>query len=242
MHIKPISFKSQIVKIEQNTPRVKVFKLKIPENIDFKYKSGQFVTLSIDDFFDKEKGILMKRPYSIASSPLQNDCIELCISWAHPGGFSDKMHQLKEGDIVNVSGPYGIFTLKPLTEDLTFIAAGSGIAPLMDMVRTIFLDKTAKNIWLFFGFRYPEDFIYKNELTELAQNNKNFHLITSISAPDVKEWSGERGRINFVLPKYIKNAKKREFYLCGPPPMIEDTTKVLAELGANKKRIYIEKW
>ena len=236
-----LAFKARIEKIEHQTPKAKIFMLKIPDNVNFTYETGQFAILSIDDFLG-QNGNPIKRPYSIASSPLQNGHLEFCISWAHEGGFSDRIHNCEEGDFINVEGPFGAFNLKQATEDITFIAAGSGIAPLIAMIRTLFIQNTTQNVWLFFGFRYPEDFIYKKELTELAQKNQNFHLITSISTADPVEWNGERGRINLIFPKYIKNANLRDFYLCGPPPMIQDSIKVLLEIGADKSKIYKEGW
>ena len=236
-----LTFKAWIEKIEHLTPKTKVFELKIPDDVNFAYETGQFAMLSIDDFLGPD-GNPIKRPYSIASSALQNLHLEFCISWAHEGGFSDRIHNCKEGDFVNVEGPFGQFLLKPSTEDITFIAAGSGIAPLIAMIRTLFIQNTTHNVWLFFGFRYPEDFIYQKELTELARNRKNFHLITSISTADPVDWNGEKGRINLIFPKYIQNANQRDFYICGPVLMIEDSTKVLLEIGADKSKIYTEGW
>jgi ferredoxin-NADP reductase len=182
-----------------------------------------------------------KRAFSIASSPYDKEFIELCV--ARGPHLSAHLLDLAERSEVNVEGPYGQFILnQPIPDNLVFIAGGTGIAPIRSMIRTLVHEKFDKNFWLFFSIRYPEDYIYKAELEEYAQKFKNFHLVVTCTCKENHAaWKGERGRVTELLLKYIPSKiKPAEVYLCGPPAMVDDTTKVLRSLGVTK--LHIDRW
>jgi len=228
-----------IIEIKLQSPRVKSFKIKLDS--DFSYTPGQFVEVSIDGFNDSN-GNIIKRAYSIASSPLDIGYIQLCIARAENGHFSVKMHSLEEGTQLNVEGPFGLFHLaEPVPPGTVFICGGTGISPIMSMLRTLFDEHDPDEFWFFFGFRNPEEFIFKDEILGWKEKFKNLHIVLSINAP-VEGWTGDVGYISDVLPKYIKDGKGMHIYFCGPPPMVDATIKRLEELGFEDSNIYREKW
>jgi Na+-transporting NADH:ubiquinone oxidoreductase subunit F len=240
----PQSFKAVITEIFVDTPRVKTFRLSYPDTVKFDFIPGQYVIISLDGF-TTQGGMLVKRSYSIASSPLEKGYLDLCITIVHEMGMSGHMHRTKVGDQVIVLGPFGQFTLKePISDNLTFISAGSGVAPMRGMVHYVYekYPNWDKNVWFFFGFRIPEDYIFQKELELLTKEKPNFHLIPSLSTVDPVPWEGDRGRIQTILHKYITNAKDRDYYLCGPPAMVSDTVAMLKSMGAEESRIYKEQW
>lgn len=232
------SYKAKVLEIVNETPRVKLFRLEMPNG--FNFVPGQFLMASIDGLYGKE-GALVKRSYSIASSPLDKDYIELCITRADQGTFSVAMHELDTGDTVNISGPYGVFSLKlPVPENATFVAGGSGIAPIRSMLRTLCSSSPVPDgLRLFYGFRSPHEFIYRDELQGYADKQK-LSLHTTIDKP-AEGWTGDIGFVPEILPKYC-DYKKSDVYICGPPVMVPATIKVLAGIGFDEKRIYREQW
>lgn len=230
------SFKSKILEIVDETPRVKLFRLERPA--DFVFSPGQFIMASIEGLYTREN-ILVKRSYSIASSPSDNDFLELCVSRADNGLFSGALHNLKKGDYVNIQGPYGVFSLRrPVPENVTFIAGGSGIAPIRSMLRSLLMEKDAPSkIRLFYGFRAPSDFIYRKELQEFS---KRLIIAAAIDSP-AEGWNGEVGFISDVIQRHV-NYERSDSYVCGPPPMVNATIKSLISLGFDERRIYREQW
>ena len=223
--------------ITEASPRVKTFRISVPE--DFTFTPGQFVMVSVPGF-NNEKGFPVARSYSIASSPLTKGDVEICLSRAVNGKLSNKLHSLSEGDPVNVTGPYGVFTLKePVAEGTTFIAAGTGIAPLISMIRTLYLQNFSGELRLFYGARNPQEFLYRGELESYSRKN-NMKLMLIASNPDA-EWDGEKGLISDAA---VSRMKSGEFpvYICGPPLMVADASKKLKEIGFRDDQIRREQW
>jgi len=234
-------YQATVTEIRQETPRVKTFKVTWPGIENFSFIPGQFMQLSVPGFLN-QAGITMKRSYSIASSPLDKGFVEFTITYKTPHGLSARTHALKVGDIVQVEGPAGVFNLKrPVRDNITFVASGSGISSLRAMFKQLLQEGHPGNIWVVFGFHAQEDFIFRQELEELQRKHPNFKVIPSITVDD-PSWTGERGRVTAVLPKVITDAASRDYYLCGSAQMVEDTIKVLTEMGVPRHQIFREVW
>ncbi len=232
-----LSFKAKILEIIDETQKVKLFRLE--KTKEFSFQPGQFAMLSIEGLLSRE-GVIVKRSYSIASSPYDK-YLEFCITKADNGFFSVAMHNLNAGDFVNVQAPYGVFTVKkPVPKNTVFVAGGSGIAPLMSIIRSLKNENAfPKGFRLFYGFRTPADFVYGKELQELAKK-RAISLIAAIDKP-AKGWNGETGFVSEVLSRHC-DFEKSDAYLCGPPVMVTATIKELTTLGFDEKRIFREQW
>ncbi len=230
-----MSVRSKVLEISSLSEKIRLFRIQKPEG--FSFSPGQFAILSIEGVAGKE-GALAKRSYSIASSPYEAH-LEFCIVKA--GFFSSAMHGLKEGDFVNVQGPFGAFILnKPLPSGTIFVAGGSGISPLISMIRS--MDKEdcfPAGFRLFYGFRHPSEYVFREELESLHGQGK-INLVASIDKP-AGEWNGEVGFVSEVLGRH-SGIEKSDAYLCGPPQMTSATIKVLLSLGFQEKRIHHEQW
>lgn len=233
-----MNYSSEILEIIDETPKVKLFRVK--RDSLFSFIEGQFAMLSVEGFTDKN-GIVVKRSYSMSSSSLDREYIEFCVTRAENGFFSVKMHELQVGDKVNVNGPFGVFRIsKPAPDNTTFVAGGSGIAPLRAMIRTMFLSaEIPKGVKLFYGFRSPSDFIYRDEINDYASQGW-LSLSTTIDKP-AEGWDGDVGFVTGILPMH-SNYEKSDVYVCGPPPMVNATLRLLPQLGFDEKRIYREQW
>lgn len=229
--------KARIKEIKKISERLKIFKIHSKEIEDFKFEPGQFVIFSSDAFLD-ENNKLVRRAYTIANAEHEKEYLEFCI--AKQTYFSKFLfEEIEEGDIINIEGPFGRFKLKEIEDNITFIAGGTGIAPMISFIRTLLKKRFDKNIWLFYSVRNSEDLAYKEELEKYKQENEKFHLILTCTR-ECENWKGKTGRITQFLEEYIKT--NRPCYICGPPAMDKAIKEKLKELGVKEENIHSEIW
>ncbi|MBI4145586.1 hypothetical protein HY493_05285 [Candidatus Woesearchaeota archaeon] len=235
-----MKYEGTVVQVRQETPRVKTIRVSWPGIEALQFVPGQFFMLSIPGFVN-QAGVQVRRAYSIASAPLDKGFVEFTITSKTPTGLSARAHELKVGDALSLDGPAGHFGLKRPVKDIAFIAGGSGVSSLRAMYRQLLLEGHPGPITLLFGFHAPEDFIFKDELAELQRRHPNFKVIPTITTDD-PAWTGKRGRVTELIPQLFADTKDSDFYLCGPPAMVEDTIKTLAGIGVARHRIFREVW
>jgi ferredoxin-NADP reductase len=195
---------------------------------------GQFLTFSF--LFDGRKET---RCYSICSSPARSGYVEITPKRVNHGGVSAFLNdRASVGMTVEATGPFGQFCLQAAGDRrIVLLAAGSGITPMMAMLRYIddlCLDTQAT---LLYCVRTDKDIIFRQELDELQSRLPNFRYHLLLSQPD-PEWSGARGRIQreFVA-NAVPEVKGHVFFLCGPPPFMEAARGILTELGVGPEAI-----
>jgi CDP-4-dehydro-6-deoxyglucose reductase len=228
---------AMVLRIKNETPDTKRFFLQIPELDAFDFAPGQFVTL---DLPIHEKPTKRWRSYSIASWPNGTNTIELLIVLNPQGtGTPYLFNEIKEGDMLTLRGPQGVFTLKePLDKDIYLICTGTGIAPFRSMVQHIHLQKMAhKKITLIYGCRKKENLMYFDELKRLEKEMSDFYYIPTLSR---EEWEGRSGYVHSIYEELCKNQTPSAFYLCGWREMIDEARKRITEMGYDKKDIHVE--
>lgn len=228
----------KVAKVIQETPDTKTIRIKLVKPIDF--ISGQFVMAGLNIGEGANK--LVKRAFSIASSPLEKDFIDLTFNLYPEGKFSPHMYKLEEGGLIYIEGPYGKFNFKESPEDIVFLGAGTGISPLMSMIRFIEGKKSAVKKTLIYSVKKPENIVYNKELLGM-EKRKGLKLFLTITRPDGTIWKGLTGRIDSkMITDSVKGLENSVFYMCGPPEMVENTVKILEELGVAKEKINREQW
>ena len=235
----------KVEKIIKETPDCVSVQFEIPENLksEFVFKPGQYLTLRLPAS-DED----IRRSYSICSGKNEN-IIKVAVKKVDGGRFSTFANDsLKAGDILEVMPPMGNFTLNSDPENkknYVFFAAGSGITPIMSLIKSILTDEPASSVTLFYGNRRFEDIIFREELEDLKNlylNNLSIYYIFS------KEKLGSPlfyGRIDGEkcgqFSKALIDVKTSdEFMLCGPAEMIFSVKDKLIELGVNPKKIHFE--
>lgn len=227
-----------ITGVERHTPHVKVFRFKpVKEGLP-PFKPGQFVSLA----FELDGATYGPKPYSVSSSPLMQDGFELTIEKV--GVFTTAMFRLEAGAEVDVIGPLGTFTLDdPVPENLVLVAAGTGIAPMMSMLRYA-QDSGAKGqVTLFYSCRTGADIIHKDELRHRSERD-DFHLIQTLTRelPE-SPWQGHRGRLDeAVFKTHIKDKPSARCYLCGSLEFTKSMIDALVEAGVPPANIKKEGW
>ncbi len=208
------------------------FLLKPDEPLSF--TAGQFISIKVSD--------TKLNSYSIAGqTPDKN--IELIIDTAPGGVGSQFFEKVVEGQKLEFLGSFGCFTYKEDdSENLVFLATGSGISPLRAMIHDLLANnKTSKPITLYFGMRFQADIILREEFESLAAAHPNFNFKLCLSRPE-PDWTGLHGHITDILNQDYPDKTKISAYICGGKSMVEESNKILLEGGCPEKHIYQEKY
>ncbi|MFH1257979.1 MAG: FAD-dependent oxidoreductase, partial [Candidatus Micrarchaeota archaeon] len=170
-------------KATSEIPHTRIYKFKILEGVDFQYKAGQFCQISLDDFPLRGNPNLLKwSSYSIASSPDQKGHLEFSIRLLDTPGFTNHLREAcAVGTKVNIRGPFGVFTMIPDPKRLMFVCTGTGIAPLISHIWSLLNSGSQIPITLFFGFKNPDVYIFREELEQMAKEHANFKLEPTIT-------------------------------------------------------------
>lgn len=188
--------------------------------------------------YPEEEGIIMLN-VRIASPPPDNDDIP-------PGQMSSYIFNLKPGDKVTISGPFGEFFAKDTDKEMVFIGGGAGMAPMrshiFDQLRRI---KTDRKLSFWYGARSLREMFYTEDFDELAAENENFTWNVALSDPLPEDnWQGYTGFIHNVLyENYLKDhpaPEDCEFYMCGPPMMNAAVIRMLEDLGVERENIFLD--
>jgi Na+-transporting NADH:ubiquinone oxidoreductase subunit F len=226
--------------------RVKYRDFDIPER--FRPDWERFRFFDLEAASDEE----VFRAYSMASYPGEKGRLIFNVRIATPpperldlppGTVSSWLFGLKPGDRVAVFGPFGEFYAKDTDADMVFVGGGAGMAPMrshiFDQLKRL---RSRRKITFWYGARSLQEAFYVEEFDRLAAEHDNFewHLALSNPLPE-DNWTGLTGFIHLVLyEQYLKDhpaPEDCEYYLCGPPPMLYATLKLLEELGVERDNI-----
>jgi len=196
------------------------------------------------------------RAYSMASYPEEKDIILLNVRVATPppgthgkvppGKMSSWIFNLKPGDKVVASGPYGEFLARETGAEMVFIGGGAGMAPMRSHIFDQLLRLESKRkISFWYGARSLKEAFYVEEFNELEEKYDNFSWCLALSDPLPEDgWEGPVGFIHEVLyERYLKDhpaPEDCEYYLCGPPLMIAAVTHLLEDLGVEKDNVLFD--
>ncbi len=214
------------------TPRVKQFLLHV-EGHTFDFTPGQHVSVEFED----ADGNRRYRPYSPVSQP-GTDRLALTVKRYPEGAGSTWMHERTVGDTIPVTSPSGNLGLRDPNRDTVFLATGTGLTPLLSMVRR-YVDVGDGQATLLFGERTQEDLMYRETLDLLAASHEAFLVRYVLSGED---WAGPTGYVQDHLPAVVDDRSTSHFYICGVPEMVVETKEVLSDLGVSEERVFTEGW
>ena len=196
------------------------------------------------------------RAYSMANYPEEQGLIMLNVRIASPppgapedvspGQMSSFIFNLKPGDKVTISGPFGDFFASDNDKEMVFIGGGAGMAPMrshiFDQLRRL---KTNRKISFWYGGRSKREIFYTDDFDTLQAENDNFDWHVALSDPlEEDEWEGYSGFIHHVLhDNYLKDhpaPEDCEYYMCGPPMMNAAVINMLEELGVERDNIFLD--
>jgi Na+-transporting NADH:ubiquinone oxidoreductase subunit F len=212
------------------------FSLIEPEEITF--RTGQYIQIQAPS----PDGPVF-RAYSISSAVYEKNVVELNVRLIPGGIASTYIHNLNVGDPVSLTGPYGEFMLnEDPSVELICVGGGAGMAPMKNIIYSIYDRWPDRSCWLFFGCRATRDIFYLKEFQELAKKHPNFHVVYALSdeLAEGEKWDGETGFVHLSVDKYLTDSVPRQAFLCGPPLMIEAVTKVLLDKDIADEDIFFD--
>ena len=201
----------------------------------YSFVAGQYVTLKATI-----NGVEVRRAYSICSSPNSNE-LKVAIKAVKDGVFSTfATTKLKDNDSIEVSSPEGKFTLKPESgKKYIAFAAGSGITPVLSMIKAVLESETTSNFTLIYGNKTSGSTIFKSQLDVLNETHANFNLNYVYSKENVN--GSNSGRINKeITNNVIKNNVFDAAFLCGPEEMIKEVSETLQQNNFTKENVFFE--
>jgi len=228
-----MTYEATVLDTYQMTPRVKGFRLQVPGET-FDYRPGQHTTVRFDSGDDR-----VVRPYTPTNLP-GSDELALTVKRYDDGLASSYIHQKRPGDTVTLGPIEGNLMLADRDRDVAFLASGTGLTPMMAMLRQYLREGTG-HAHVVLGEKREETIIHRETLNELAANNPNLDVTFVLSDPNW-EWTGRIGYAQEHFAELFDEFTERDFYVCGVPKMVVQAKDTLRELGTPEERIHSEGW
>ncbi|MDI1254826.1 MAG: ferredoxin--NADP reductase [Flavobacterium sp.] len=237
-------YKLNIKEVKRETENAISVLFNVPETLKpfYQFTAGQYINLKLT-----LDGTEIRRAYSICSSPESGE-LRIAIKSVHNGAFSKFANiNLKAGDLIEVGKPEGKFTFEPQSErqkNYAAFAAGSGITPVMAIIKTVLTAEPLSTFVLIYGNKSPEQTIFYQELHDLQLQYVGrffIHHVYSQAKIDNELFGRiEKSTVNFILNNKYKNITFDKFYLCGPEEMINLVSTILKEHNVAEKDIKFE--
>ena len=229
-------FSAAVESTRSLTYDIKEIRLRLIDPPEISQRSGQYVQIQAPS----NDGPVF-RAYSISSPVHEPNNVELVVRLVPDGIGSTYLHNFE----VAFTGPYGEFIMnEDPSVEMVCVGGGCGMAPMKNIIYTIYNQWPERSCWLFFGCRTTQDIFYLERFRELEQKYPNFHVVYALSdeLKPGEKWDGDKGFIHLSVDKYLEPDVPRQAFLCGPPPMIEAVTRVLNSKGISPENIFYDKF
>jgi propane monooxygenase reductase subunit len=183
------------------------------------------------------------RSYSIASAPSRCEEVDLVILEIPGGAFSGSLERLSPGTPLRARGPYGVSYLREGDEPILLVGGGSGIAPLMSILEAMAEDRDPRAITFYYGARTAADLPLREEIASLETRVQNLRYRPALSQPTADcHWEGPVGMIAQVIQHELGDASPFDAYICGPPPMCDTVSLILAAKGLQEGHAFLDRF
>jgi len=230
---------AEVVSKDPVTHDMRHLVVQLLEPREIKFFPGQYVDFAVP-------GTEATRSFSMANtSSRDSGQLEFVIKVYPDGLFSHFLDtQLAVGDRLNITGPFGVFTLREGNDaDLIFVGGGAGMAPILSLLRSMAERGIQRKATYYYGARRRRDLCFEEELRALEQALPAFRYVPALSEPAAGDaWNGEIGLITNVVQRHEADLKGAHAYVCGPPPMVEAAMPMLTRLGVPEKHVYYDKF
>jgi 3-phenylpropionate/trans-cinnamate dioxygenase ferredoxin reductase subunit len=222
----------KVISVKKETTDVRSIFLEPVNGKIFDYKPGQFAyTIVNSPGLPKEE-----HHFTISSSP---EDANLAFTIKESGDYTSLLGKIREGDLVRIEGPFGVFTNLGIKPPYLFIAGGIGITPFMSMLRYARKKGNLGYYILIYSVKTQKELVFKNELEEMRKEGLKLYPV--LSQEKVKYYYYGRIDIN-LLKRFIKGKKNASIYLVGPGEMMKSVKKDLTKLGIKKGKIFTERF
>ncbi len=233
---------ASVTNIKPETAQVKSFTLTLPSWI--RHRAGQHYDLRLT----AEDGYQTQRSYSIASEPEREGEVDMTVERINDGEVSTYLHDvLIRGDRIEVRGPIGgyfVWEAGLSPAPLLLIAGGSGVVPLMSMLRHRAAAGENNATALLYSSRNFEDIIYFNELENLRQANNGPQIFHTLTRSQPVDWKGYSRRMDEEMLREVAVplGEAVQVFICGPTLMVESAANILVKMGIDSNQIRTERF
>ncbi|HEY1704696.1 MAG TPA: 2Fe-2S iron-sulfur cluster binding domain-containing protein [Trebonia sp.] len=213
---------------------------------ELKFFPGQYMDIAVPGTASAGGGEV--RSFSMANTSAREGFVEFVIKVYPDGLFSRFLDtELAVGDRLDLTGPFGVFTLREGEGEVVFVGGGAGMAPILSLLRSMAERGIQRKATFFYGARGERDLCFTEELRAIAGKLPGFTYIPALSDSVSPDWTGETGLITDVVKRRAGDLSASGYqaahaYVCGPPPMVEAAVPLLQSLGVPEKRIYFDKF
>ncbi len=230
----PASFEAEVAAVVQLTPELWELQVALPAALHF--YAGQFVELGLPSAHGR-----LWRNYSMASSPSSDRRLSFLLKRIEGGAFSGRITELQAGNLLAVRGPFGASYLRDGERSVVMCAIGSGLAPVMAMLRAAGERGDRRSFTLFYGARRPQDLPYLDELRAGFGLQLDF-VPTLDGVQDGDDWQGACGTVTRAVQHALENARDIDAYLCGAPPMCDTVSRLLSAKGLPVEQLFFDRF
>ena len=209
----------------------------------FDFKPGQAMNVSLLDPPETDaKGD--RRTFSIVSAPHEDELV--IATRMRDTAFKRVLKGMAAGGRVSLRGPSGLFMLDPADpRPAVFLAGGIGVTPFVSMLRDAAQTKLARDLWLFYSNRRPEDAAFFDQLAALPKRHPRVHFVATMAEMEKssRPWTGERGFLDrAMLERHLKSLAGNVYYIAGPPGLVEAMQKMLTNAGVAEDAIHTDEF
>lgn len=230
-----------VSEIKRETPNAVSIFFTVPEHLKeaYAFKAGQYLTIKYN-----HQGKEIRRAYSICSSPKSGE-LRVGVKKVDKGIFSPFANShLKAGDQLQVSLPTGKFLLEPNLRDYVAFAAGSGITPVLSLIKFTLEEKPESSFLLIYGNKTKEEAMFYEEIKKLQEQYPKRFKVEFVFSRKEEEGAKfgriDRSLVNYYLKNKYQDISFESFYLCGPEEMVDEVSATLKHHGINTKQIHHE--
>jgi CDP-4-dehydro-6-deoxyglucose reductase len=243
----PPVFDARLVSGRALSPNVRELAFERVDGHPMAFAPGQWLNVMIP-LPQREDEPVLKRSYSIASSPDGSPRFEIAVTHVQGGQASTMLHQMAAGAVLPFVGPQGFFSR--LAEDAApalMIATGTGVTPIRSMLRAALGSGSRAPMWILLGVRHEEDLLYGDELAALVREHPNVRFEPSLSQPQ-GDWRGRRGYVQAHVPDLWRElsalgAAPPHAWICGLERMVGSVREILRkDMGIARQQVHSERY
>ncbi|CAN5524897.1 benzoate 1,2-dioxygenase electron transfer component BenC [soil metagenome] len=226
-------YSGTLVELTRLSPTTIRFAVEIPNRAELAFLPGQYVNITVP-------GTQEGRSYSFANAP-HEERLTFLVKLTPGGTMSEYLDtRAAEGDEITFTGPHGSFFMREADRPVLLLAGGTGLAPILSMLRAMRAAGTPRKVHLIYGVKTDADVVALDEIEEIASELAEFSWKHCVSAPD--SLAANKGRVmSLIAPEYLYDGDVA-IYLCGPPAMVESVRTHISETGIDPTGFYYEKF
>ncbi len=224
---------ARVETIDELTPDVRRLRLKLPRGQRLQFLAGQYIDILLPGG--------KRRAFSIASSPAEQDFLELHVKFIDGGGFTGHVFDgMQYGEILRLEGPLGMFFVRlTSSRPILMLGGGTGFAPLKAMIEDLILAGDDRPIRLYWGVRTEADLYARELIDKFAARHPDFRFVPVLSEPD-PDWTGRTGFVHAAMLEDHPDLSLWEIYMSGPPVMVHAARKAILAAGGSEQHLHYD--